>query len=137
MNPTKLAVVFSTGVAFGFAVLMSCSDDAPGEADAQAACDCPAAEKPIVADRIVNVTNARSLAAGQRIFEGAQCPQDGILLSGGCTATTAVSLPDLMIAQNGPDQTGPNIAWLCEWQNNSTAAVEVQALVKCLVPAAQ
>ncbi len=128
-------VTFVSGLGFGVALLLACSDDAPGAADAQVACDCPAAEPPIAPARFEIRTASRTLLAGQSSTQGTGCANTGggTLISGGCVV--AGNTPDVDLIQAGFETGSDGEAWACAWQNNTAGDVVAEVQIKCLLPA--
>ncbi len=58
----KTLIIALVGAAVACALILSCGNDSPGDADAHTTCDCPAAEPPL-SGRIVRVTETLALAA--------------------------------------------------------------------------
>ena len=56
---TKGLMTLAAGVGVGIALVLSCGDDSPGDADA-AVCDCPAAEAPL-AGRVQEFEDRKSV----------------------------------------------------------------------------
>lgn len=120
----------ATGAALATALVLSCSDDSPGDVDA-AACDCPAAEPP-VPSRMATVRGADSLVpADDDGVSSATCPANAKLLSGGC-------LPDLLATTGlviwGFGKVDGQEAFYCRWRNDGTQPRTVYAEATCLVP---
>lgn len=114
----------------GIAFVLSCSDDAPGAADA-AACDCPAAEPPLPA-RVTVVENTTTIPAGGRSSQGAQCPAGSIILTGGCAGVDQGMPPDVVLQFSLPG--APQAGWQCGWRNDSAASVQLKVVAHCLNP---
>ena len=139
MRSTKRVMYLLIGVVVGIFLVLSCGDDSPGSADA-AVCDCPTAEPPLVA-RIVEVQATETLPPrtlnGGREGQGVNCPENAVLLTGGCTASEG-QVPDIVIEQNSPTPQSPVTAgngWSCRWRNNSNEEVVVRVIARCLMPA--
>lgn len=127
------------GFLCGISAVLACSDDSPPKADA-ASCDCPAAEAPLPG-RVVEVIEARMLPPSTefngRASGGAGCPENSILLTGGCMGGTGQA-PDVVLEQSSPtprENGNPGTSWNCRWRNNTNQPVEVRGIVRCLVPA--
>jgi hypothetical protein len=127
----KHLATFLAGALSSLALILSCDDGAPSEADAS--CECPVAEAPL-AGRAKEIELAFTLRpvtenngqAGTSI----DCPTGGILLSGGC-APSLGTVPDIVLVASRPSLDG----WRCDWKNNSNEAVPVRAIARCLMPA--
>lgn len=132
MSFGKSFVLVAAGALAGIAFLLSCSDDAPGTADA-ATCDCPAAEPPITG-RIVRVANTKVIPANTTSGEGVSCPQDATLLSGSCTQANINPTHDIIVQEGGFYGTTDQ-AWNCTFKNNEAVDVEVKVSAICLNPA--
>ncbi len=114
----------------GLALVLSCSDDSPGDADA-AVCDCPAAEPPITAQRLVRETTMLAIAAGQGAAPTTTCTR-GIAISGLCELEFGALDNQIPLIEVGlRDSNG----WRCQWFNGSIQATTGSATVVCLVPA--
>jgi hypothetical protein len=132
MRITSSVALLLAGMLAGIVLVLSCSDDSPGKADA-ATCDCPAAEPPI-AGRIMRFSNTRTIAAGSANGQGAACPQGAILLSGSCTNNESTG-PDLTLKQSGSYDDASQ-GWSCDFKNNSAVPVTIKATAICLMPGA-
>lgn len=119
------------GMLAGILLVLSCSDDSPGKADA-ATCDCPAAELPI-AGRLMRFSNTRTIDPGSTNGNGASCPQGGLLISGSCTNNDS-SVPDLTLQQSG-SRSDDSQGWSCSFKNNSAVPVTIKVTAICLMPA--
>ncbi len=113
----------------GLALVLSCSDDSPGDADA-AVCDCPAGEPPISAQRLVRETATANLPTGVSL--AARACSRGIAISGFCELD-----PNAPFAQMASVDAGLNSSngWQCRWRNDGVQATTGTATVVCLVPA--
>jgi hypothetical protein len=118
------------GMLAGIVLVLSCSDDSPGKADA-ATCDCPAAELPI-AGRLMRFSNTRTIDPGSVNGNSASCPQGGLLISGSCTNNNASSLPDLTLQRSGFDN--DEQGWSCYFKNNEAVPVTIKVTAICLMP---
>jgi hypothetical protein len=130
MRVAYSAVRFVAGVLAGMALVLSCSDDSPGNVDA-GACDCPAAEPPI-AGRIVVIDVTQVAAANGLGIQSAGCPQGARLLSGSCTTAVDNPVRDVTLQQSGFYTTEQ--AWHCQFKNNEATPVTIKASVVCLMP---
>ena len=128
---TWIATTF-VGVCLGVGLVVACSDDSPGDADA-AVCDCPAAEAPL-AGRIVSVRAQGNILANGTGLAGAQCALGGTILGGACeqmNLDVQVVLLEARIDRTTP--TSPGFVW--RWQNNGSTAGLGFAEAICLMPA--
>ena len=126
----KCIVHLTIGAVLATALVISCSDDSPGDVDA-AVCDCPAAEPPVPA-RIVTVRGTDAIVpANNDGSSSATCPAGAKLLSGGCSINEP-SAQDIVVRGFGkvPDQE----AYACRWLNNHIEPQTVFAEATCLVP---
>lgn len=120
------------GVVLGAGLVIACSDDSPGDADA-AVCDCPAAEPPL-AGRIVAVKTQGEIAANSGGAVGAQCAPGATILGGGCSMMT----PDnrVVLREARIDRTVPaQPTYVCEWASPGAPANTGFAEAICLMPA--
>ncbi len=125
------------GSILGIGVVVACSDDTPGNADA-AACDCPASEAPL-AGRLVRVSSA-PVTVTPNSDNGASvtCPTNATLISGGCYIDDDQTGRQLYLKISGPGTPGEQtlVAWACFYNNNSSAGTAVvHAEAVCLNPA--
>ena len=127
----KTLIIALGGAAIACALILSCGDDGPGTADAQTACDCPAAEPPL-SGRIVRVTETVALAAQDIGTSGASCAAGATLIGGGCALQTLDKRINLTYAS--PDVGGAE-TWACSWNNPTTDANTGIATAICLMPA--
>ncbi len=130
MRVAYSAVRFAAGVLAGVALVLSCSDDSPGNVDA-GACDCPAAEPPI-AGRIAIIDATVVAAANGLGIAEAVCPQGARLLSGSCTTADYNPIRDVTLQQSGFYTTEQ--AWSCRIKNNEATPVTIKASAVCLMP---
>jgi hypothetical protein len=130
MRIPSSVVLLLAGMLAGIVLVLSCSDDSPGNADA-ATCDCPAAEPP-VAGRLVRDSNTLIINPNTNGAQGAACPQGGLLISGMCTNEPVTSGADLTLQQSGTAGNGQG--WTCWFKNNSAAPVTIRATAICLMP---
>lgn len=121
---------FAAGGGFCLALVLSCGDQSPADADA---CNCPPAEAPL-AGRTMEVEDAEILPpVSERDGQagvGVDCPDGSVLLSGGCAASIGAA-PDIVVEASYPSQG----TWLCRFKNLSNAPVPVRAIASCLMPA--
>ena len=124
----KNLVLVLAGAVGALALVVACSDDSPGNADA-AVCDCDPAEPPL-ANRIVRLEDRRTQTT-PAVYAGVSCPDGSVLLGGGChgEGPTALSLVDSGSSEGGP------LAWACDWRNQPAVEVTVVAWATCLLPA--
>lgn len=122
------------GFAVGIALIVACSDDAPGNVDAAdaAACDCPASEPPL-AGRITRVRVDNTLSPGAGGGASAFCPAGAVALGGACevaiTDTNVVLLSSRFTA-------GTPAGYGCVWSTIGAAMARTgTAEVVCLTPA--
>ena len=126
----KTLIIALTGAALACALILSCGNDSPGDADA-ATCDCPAAEPPL-AGRIVRVTNTVALAAQDTNQTNADCAAGGTLIGGGCALQT---VDDRIFVSYASPDIGGSESWACRWNNSTTDANTGVATAICLMPA--
>jgi len=126
----KTLIIALTGAALACALILSCGNDSPGDADA-ATCDCPAAEPPL-AGRIVRVTETVALAAQDTGGISADCAAGATLVGGGCALQTIDD--KIMVTYASPALDGAE-RWTCSWNNPSTTANTGVATAICLMPA--
>ena len=126
----KTLIIALTGAALACALILSCGNDSPGDADA-ATCDCPAAEPPL-AGRIVRVSETVALAAQDSGGTNASCATGATLLGGGCDLQTGNDR--ITVSYASPDGGGAE-AWNCGWNNPTTTANTGIATAICLMPA--
>lgn len=127
MKRTVLAAL--SGAVLACALILSCSDDSPSDADAQVACDCPAAEAPL-AGRIVRVTETDAVPAEGFAAVTARCAPDAILLGGSCGLDQANNVITLNEARANPTSE----AFICVWNNPTMIANTGIAIAICLTP---
>ena len=118
---------FGGGVALTLALLLACSDDSPGDADA-ASCNC----EPPLTGRIVQVEGVRTDQTGSLVNAFANCAENARLLGGGCEVR-GENEETLVLNQAGIN--GNPLAYGCQWQNPASITVEtVRAWAICLNP---
>ena len=129
---SRSAVLACLSGALGATILVvACSDDSPGDADA-AVCDCPAAEAPL-AGRIARFRGSIfNVPLGSSGGGFADCPAGATLLGGGCRQN-GFDDPRISINDAGPDESGER--YTCRFRNDSTADITAYAEAICLVPA--
>jgi len=128
----KFVTLVSTVLAssLGGAVLVvACSDDSPGRADA-AVCDCPAAEPPVPA-RIQWITRQVSVNGMATNAVVAPCPSGAKALGGGCSGS---GLDAFTILEAEPVASGADQGFSCAWRSTQAAAETATATAICLVP---
>jgi hypothetical protein len=128
--PSVLSLV--TGMFAGVLLVLSCSDDSPGDADA-ATCDCPAAEPPL-AGRIMIIDQTQTIAANGRGGQGAACPQGTLRLTGSCTTADVNPNRDVTLEQSGFYRSNDLTGWNCDFKNNEATPVTIKVSIVCLVP---
>lgn len=134
MRTTFSFVSIVAGTFAGALLVLSCSDDSPGNVDA-ATCDCPASEPP-VAGRIMIVDQTREIPANSRSGQDAVCPQGALRLSGSCTTADVNPVRDVTLEQSG--FYGNDLrSWSCNFKNNEAVPVTIKASVVCLMPPSQ
>jgi hypothetical protein len=131
MRIARSAVRLTTGLTASVLLILSCSDDSPGHADA-AACQCPAAEPPL-AGRIQRVTNTRTVPANGDDGVNAACPDGALIIGGGCATSPETSVHNVVLQFSHQDDTGR--VWVCRFHNNEATPVGIRASVYCLIPA--
>ncbi|MEZ4402569.1 MAG: hypothetical protein R3B06_21275 [Kofleriaceae bacterium] len=134
----KIVPVAIASALAGALVVVACSDDSPGDADA-AVCDCPAAEPPITTGRIHVATDTNTIAPNAGDNALAQCQTNEVLLSGGCEITLDNSAGKMVLVQSYPytvvGATTPQ-GWYCTWRNDAgSGPADVRAIATCLAPA--
>lgn len=117
-----------TGAIIGIGLVVACSDDSPGTADA-AECNCPAAEPPVPA-RLMEIKATSTIAANSANSAGASCPPNSRYISGQCGYPGGASR-DAYIQLSQRNAANQHI---CTFQNNEPNPIEVEAVVLCLVP---
>lgn len=131
MKTSRLVAIMAASFTAGILFVVACSDDSPGDADA-AACDCPAAEPPLVG-RIVPVTVIRSIPANGSDSVVAVCPSGATILGGGCRHE---NLGGMTLEEAGPDYVNPTQpSYWCRWRSTAPQASMATAEAICLVPA--
>ena len=120
----------AAGAVIGAGVVIACSDDSPGRADA-ATCDCPAAEAPL-ANRIVSRTSTGNIAPGNTGVASVFCPAGATILSGGCSLANGD--PRTVLQEAKVTHAGTP-AYACTWYSGAAAAVTGTAEVICSMPA--
>ena len=130
---TKLALPLAPSRAAA-ALILSCSDDSPRDADAPV-CECPAAEPPL-AGRLTTVEDRRENPGAVPGFSAvARCPDGATLLGGGCEADPLASSVVLIAAGRRSTTPDPKL-FGCEWRNTNNDSPEyVLAWATCLMPA--
>jgi hypothetical protein len=131
MRITRSVALLVTGIAAGVVLIVSCSDDSPGHADA-AACECPAAEPPL-AGRIQRVTDTVTVAANGDAGVTAGCPDGASIIGGGCATSPEGSIYDVVLQYSHQSDSGR--VWECRFHNNMPMVINIRASAYCLVPA--
>jgi hypothetical protein len=127
---TRTILAMCGGAILSAGLILACGDDAMQTVDAQATCDCPAAEPPLDG-RIVKLTDTGAVNAGQSGVAAASCPEGGLVIGGGChleEQNVEITLNSSRPATN-PEQ------WACFWDNPTTLDNVGVATAICLVPA--
>lgn len=132
MRITSSVVSVLIGMLAGIVLMLSCSDNSPGTADA-ATCDCPAAEPPIPG-RVKRFSNTLVIAPGDDTAQSAACPEGGLILSGMCTNNPVTTGADLTLQQSGASDGSQE--WICSFKNNSAAPLTIKVTAICLMPGA-
>lgn len=121
------------GFALALALLLSCSDDAMDNVDAQGTCDCPAAEPPL-AGRIVWVeSDPVTIRASDLGDVSVGCPDGAMVLGGSCDVVDNNAALTLNESRDGDQRRG----WGCTFRNPSPSDADVVARAVCLVPPAE
>jgi hypothetical protein len=131
MNTMRSIGLVAAGVIAGAILVVSCSDDSPGAADA-AMCDCPAAEPPLMG-RIRQVTKEGQIGANTTDSLTVGCELGAQVIGGGCGGQAGAVPNDIVIRQSRPIDGDPG--WSCDIRNNSLAPETVRVIAFCLVPA--
>lgn len=127
----KAALSALRGAVLATALIVSCNDDSPADADAAAACECPAAEPP-VPTRIMTIRGTDgTVNANANGSAFAMCPAGAKFLSGGCVVDDpSVNDVQLWRFRKLDGQEG----FECVWLSHHPASQTVHAEVTCLVP---
>lgn len=133
MKLTSSILLVLVGMAAGMAFVISCSDDAPGKADA-AVCECPAGEPPL-AGRFITVEAVKLFAANEVNAVEIVCPTGSQLISGSCTqaATGPQSAPNNFLLESGFYPNNKNV-WFCSFQNSAVQERSFRGIAICLKP---
>lgn len=127
----KTLLTLVAGGICGIALVISCSDDSPGKADAaEQVCDCPAAEPPL-AGRFYTRENTATLAPNARGGQSGAC-RPGDQLTGGSCTSVASGAPDIYLVESGAKELPANPAWGCEFKNNTVSSVDIKVIAFCL-----
>lgn len=135
MKVTTSIGLILAGMVAGVTLVVSCSDDSPGTADA-ATCDCPAAEIPLAGRFVVVESAPKAIANGGIDAVAAACPTGAQLISGSCTyaATGPQTLfRNVTLIESGIHQPQQNF-WSCTYQNDGGQEFTFKASVVCLKP---
>lgn len=120
------------GAVCAVSLVIACSDDSPGDADA-AVCDCPAAEPPL-AGRIMTVRASNPLTPGTGGGQGAFCPAGAKVLGGACDVM--VDDPVIQVQSSRFLNAGGQEGYQCLWSGiNQTVANTGIVEAICLLPA--
>jgi hypothetical protein len=143
--------------AAGMAAVVSCGDDGPTPADADAAvCDCDGFEPALTAERVYRRRQAGQISPGELpVSARATCDAGDVAIGGGCGSiaagtvygesglpTDSIAGPDFAVLLSAPrrfhnasgDVTGTQEGWDCVFDNraNTTGDVRYEATVICL-----
>lgn len=130
MKPLSILPVIIASALAGAVLVIACSDDSPGDADA-AVCDCPAAEPPLPG-RIQWTTKQVTVPAMNSVADIANCPAGAKLLGGGCGSS---SVPGgIIVGSAEPTDGGSLQGFACAWTSTRADAVTMTATAICLVP---
>ncbi|MBK9031547.1 MAG: hypothetical protein IPL61_09465 [Myxococcales bacterium] len=133
----KSILLLTAGTIVGVTIVVACSDDSPGDADA-AVCDCPAAEAPITASRVHRVDGDGTAGVNGVTFVAAVCPVGELFLSGSCYIDVDNTAREVFVQTAGATPAAADQearAWECHFQNDSlTATATVRAQALCLRP---
>ena len=134
---TSMAIGAIAGASFAVAFMLSCGDSSPSRADA--ACECPASEPPLMGRFVTDgASTPLTIQPGTVDRAVATCPEGAQLISGSCTAANPSVIPaDLVLLESGTDPPVPPAvphAWGCSYKNTGTMPVDVRATVICLKP---
>jgi len=134
MRLTSYLCALALGAIAGVSLVLSCGNS-PRIADAAIdgldapKCDCPAAEPPIVASRIIEGRRDIIIPANTPRFEVSEvCPgvANKIVLNGGCVGNINSDITLKYSYSAG-------VGWACGWSNNSNMDASVSVVVHCLV----
>lgn len=115
------------GAAVTLALVLSCSDDSPGDADAAENCEPP------LEGRITRVDDTKTNQSGTLVGATAICASGATLLGGGCEVG---GQNDSTLVLNKAGSTLTASGYGCQWQNPMSITVEtVHAWAVCLRPA--
>jgi hypothetical protein len=130
-NKSTWLVGAASGAVLSLTLVLACSDDSPGDADA-ALCDCPAAEPPI-AGRIMVVQASNPIQVGTGGQQTVFCPAGAVVLGGACDVTT--DDPEVQVQKSAFVRDAQQ-GYRCRWSAvNATMANTGTAEAICLVPA--
>lgn len=131
MKKTTWLVTLLAGLGAGVSLVVACSDDSPGAADA-AVCDCPAAEPPLTG-RITSVRGMNPISAAGTGFASVDCPIGATVLGGACEV---MNLDANVLVMESRFTRGSQQGYQCSWSAlNATASNTGIAEAICLVPA--
>lgn len=128
MNRNWLAPLLG-GVVLGAFIVVACSDDSPGDADA-ATCECPAAEPPL-SGRVARIRVTAPIDPNAEGSTGAGC-NGGTLLGGSCRL---MSGDRRIVINEAGAALGGEQAYQCRWSSSSPLANTGIAEAICLMPA--
>ena len=114
MTHARLYVLVLSAFFAGVGLVLACSDDSPGNADAASSCDCSGYEPTIDSSRLytrrtVAAPPANAGSIGQPAWGGTSCDDGDILLGGGCWvfelgAPTSGTDPAAVVASGAPSE---------------------------------
>jgi hypothetical protein len=128
----RASLLLTTGVVLGIGVIVACSDDAPGDVDAQVVCDCPPAEPPLEGRIVRQAAITTPLDPLETSAINQSCPAGGILLGGSCTNQNNERI-QLMESGFGINEQ----EWICRWDNTTDTADVGELQTVCLMPPEQ
>jgi hypothetical protein len=107
-------------------LLLACSDDSPGDADA-AVCDCPT---------LTTVQDIRVDEGGApgTISAVAMCPASSTLVGGGCEVALGGQESELRLFSAGNRSPADPPVYICRWANPMGVTTTITAWATCQVP---
>ncbi len=130
MNHASSLITLLCGAILGAVVILACSDDSPGNADA-ATCECPAAEPPL-AGRIVRARLTTVIDPGGNGVQSVGCPGTSTLLGGSCRLMNMD--PRIVLISAGLESDNGQ-GYRCQWKSSSPVADTGIVDAICLMPA--
>lgn len=130
MRTTSTIATLLVGAVLGVGMIMACSDDSPGDADA-ATCDCPPAEPPL-AGRIARTRVTTTIDPNAVGVQSSSCPAGGTILGGSCRMMEGnrnIALTEAGIVNGGGQ------GYECHWSSTSASAGTGIVEAICLMPA--